>query len=294
MGGRTELMSSSSPAADAAAIVRKSRSNLAFALASLPRERREDMYAFYAFCRLVDDLADDEGIALEERRVGLERWRAVIHERAAGMSAFEESIVALRDRYHVPVRELEEIIEGVSMDLEPRRFADWEALRVYCWRVACCVGLVSIRIFGCRRPESRDYAVHLGYALQVTNILRDIRGDWENGQRLYLPLDEMAACGVSEEDIAARRYSDGFFELMRRQIARAREHYAGAVMAWRREDEAPLLASETMRRIYSGTLDLMEADGCRVFDRRYSLPTRTKVRHVGAAWLRGLALRIFR
>ncbi len=287
-------MSDNSPAAAAAAIVRKSRSNLAFALASLPEERREDMYAFYAFCRIVDDIADDEGIPVADRIAGLQRWRDVIHERAADMNPLEQSIVALRDRYHVPISDLEEIIEGVSMDLEPRRFASWEDLRIYCHRVASCVGLVSIRIFGCRTPESRDYAIHLGYALQITNILRDIRADWENGGRLYLPLDEMAAAGCTEADIAAHRYHDGFFRLMDIQIARARSEYAAAVAAWRRDDEGPLLASETMRRIYSGTLDLLQHDGCRVFDLRYSLPLSRKVRYVAKAWLRGLALKIFR
>lgn len=276
--------------AETSAIVRKSRSNLAFALASLPRQRREDMQSFYAFCRIVDDLADDEGIPMEQRLAGLQRWRDVLHARTMDISPFEASILQLLDRYHIPAGELEQIIDGVSTDLSPVRFATWEDLRQYCYKVASCVGLVSIRIFGCRTPESRTYAEQLGYALQLTNILRDIGTDWAQGQRLYLPTDEMAAAGCTEDDIAAHRYHDGFFRLMASQIARARGFYAAAAAAWRPADARALLAAETMRRIYSRTLDLMEADGCRVFDVRYRVSTPRKALYVAAAWLKGRTL----
>jgi phytoene synthase len=276
--------------AETTAIVRKSRSNLAFALASLPRQRREDMESFYAFCRIVDDLADDDGIPPAGRQEGLQRWRDVLHGRATGLSAFESSILGLQQRYRIPTDELEQIIDGVSTDLAPVRFATWEDLRKYCYQVASCVGLVSIRIFGCRTPESRTYAEQLGYALQLTNILRDIGTDWDQGRRLYLPLDEMSAAGCSEQDIAAHRYHDGFFRLMNSQIARARQFYAAAAAAWRPADARALLAAETMRRIYSRTLDLMEADGCRVFDVRYRLSTPRKALFVAAAWVKGKTL----
>ena len=287
-------MSVPSVSQDVSEIVRKSRSNLAFALASLPKERRHDMYVFYAFCRVVDDIADDEGMSVEERRAGLLRWRDVLHGRAAELTPLEESLAAVKARRGVPVEEMEEIIEGVSMDLEPRRYANWEELRVYCYRVAGCVGLVSTRIFGCRSPRSRDYALDLGCALQITNILRDIRADWENGRRLYLPQDEMAAAGYTEDDIAHGRENDAFRRIMAQQIARARHYYKQAEANLPAEDRVPLLASETMRRIYSETLDLLERDGCHVYARRYSLPKWRKAQLVAAAWLRGLAARLFR
>src|SRR6187397_2972973 len=114
---------------DAAEIVRRSRSNLAFALACLPKQRRQDMYVFYAFCRVVDDLADDEGIPLDERRTGLRRWSNVVHGRAENLNPLESSVVAVQRRYSVPAEEMEGIIAGVSMDLEPRRYANWDELR---------------------------------------------------------------------------------------------------------------------------------------------------------------------
>jgi 15-cis-phytoene synthase len=275
-----------------AQIVRQSRSNLAFALLSLPRERREDMHAFYAFCRVIDDIADDEDIPLADRKTQLARWRDVIHESAREMTSFERSVVALRDRYGIPPNEMEAIIDGVSMDLEPLRFENWEALRGYCYRVASSVGLVSIRIFGCRMKESREYAIELGYALQLTNILRDIHGDWQNGARLYLPLDDLAAAGYSEDDIAAGCYNEAFRTLMAQQIARARHHYAAAQAAHTREDAVPLLASEVMRRIYSETLDLLENDGARVYDERYHLSKARKIRLVAGAWVHGIFARL--
>ncbi len=275
-------------------IVRRSRSNLAFALACLPRERREDMHTFYAFCRVVDDLADDEDIPLIDRREGLERWRRIVVDGGApDLSRFEEAVVALRDHYRIPSLEMQEIIDGVSMDLEPMRFPDWAALELYCYRVACCVGLVSIRIFGCRMPRSHDYAVELGHALQLTNILRDIRGDWQNGRRLYLPQDVMASAGYTEADIAGTRYNDAFFSMMRVMIDRAHQHYAAARAAITPEDSLPLLAPETMHRIYSETLSLLEIDGCRVYDIRYSLPKLRKARLVATSWVHGLAGRFF-
>jgi phytoene synthase len=285
-------MSSSVLSPDAAEIVRRSRSNLAFALACLPKQRRRDMYVFYAFCRVVDDLADDEGLSVVDRRAGLQRWRDVVRGGAEALTRLEESVAAVQRRHGVPSDEIEEIIEGVSMDLEPRRFANWEELRQYCYRVAGCVGLASIRIFGCRSPQSRDYAIHLGYALQITNILRDIRHDWENGRRLYLPQDEMAVAGYTEDDVAHQRVNDGFRALMAQQIARARHHYEVAKASWSAADRIPLLAAETMRCIYSETLDLMEKDGCRVYERRYRLPNWRKAQLVASAWFRGMWARI--
>ena len=269
-------------------IVKRSRSNLAFALACLPKRRRQDMYVFYAFCRVVDDIADDEGWTTPQRLEALDRWRAVVRGDAPDREPFENDLLELRGRYQIPPEELLEIIDGVAMDIEPRRYRTWEELKLYCYRVAGCVGLVSIRIFGCRDPGSRDYAINLGYALQITNILRDVRADWENGQRIYLPQDEMAAAGYTVADLAGMRHNDAFVLLMRQQVARARDHYHLARAALVKRDRRPLLAAEAMRRIYSETLDLLEEDGYHVFDQRYRLSSLRKARLVAGAWTKGL------
>lgn len=278
------------PGPTAKEIVRQSRSNLAFALACLPRRRREDMYVFYAFCRVVDDIADDEGWTVEERSRALDRWRAVVKGEvpAAEMTGIEAEVAELRDRLDIPREELLEIIRGVEMDLAPRRFETWEELKLYCYRVASCVGLVSIRVFGCTHPQSREYALNLGYALQITNILRDIRDDWENGRRVYLPRQEMAEAGYTEEDLAAGRWNEAFLKLASLQVRRAREYYRAAKELRTRQDRRPLLAAEAMRLIYSETLDLLEADGCRVFEKHYRLSTARKLALLTTAWMRGV------
>lgn len=269
-------------------IVKRSRSNLAFALACLPKRRRHDMYIFYAFCRVVDDIADDEGWTTPRRLEALDHWRKVVRGEIAEPDSFERDLMELRARYQIPAEEMLAIIEGVAMDIEPRRYESWEELKVYCYRVAGCVGLVSIRIFGCHDARSQEYAINLGYALQITNILRDVRADWENGERIYLPQDEMAMAGYTLEDLAANRYNDAFVLLMRRQVSRARDYYHLARASLVKRDRRPLLAAEAMRRIYSETLDLLEEGGYRVFDQRYRLSHLRKARLVASAWTKGL------
>jgi phytoene synthase len=269
-------------------IVRRSRSNLAFALACLPKRRRQDMYVFYAFCRVVDDIADDEGWTLPQREEALDRWRAVVRGDAPDREPFENDLLELRQRYHIPAEEMLAIIDGVAMDIEPRRYATWEELKQYCYRVAGCVGLVSIRIFGCRETKSHDYALNLGYALQITNILRDVRADWENGERIYLPLEDMRAAGYTVEDLSKFTHNAAFENLMRQQVTRARDYYHLALANLTKRDRRPLLAAEAMRRIYSETLDLLEEDGYHVFDQRYRLSNLRKARLVAGAWTKGL------
>lgn len=269
-------------------IVKRSRSNLAFALACLPRRRRHDMYLFYAFCRIVDDIADEPGWTTEQRTTALDRWRGVVRGTAPEPEPFEIDLLLLRKRYGIPAEDMISIIDGVAMDIEPRRYQTWEDLKHYCYCVASCVGLVSIRIFGCHDARSRDYAINLGYALQITNILRDVRADWENEQRIYLPIEEMQAVGYTPADLAKFRYNDAFVILMRQQVSRARDYYHLARASMVKRDRRPLLAAEAMRRIYSETLDLLEDDGYHVFDQRYRLSNLRKARLVASAWTKGL------
>ncbi|HQW30735.1 MAG TPA: phytoene/squalene synthase family protein, partial [Verrucomicrobiales bacterium] len=168
-------------------IVGRSGSNLAFALAVLPRRKRQDMGVFYAFCRVVDDIADDPGFSIEVRRAGLNRWRDLIHGRISKPNpGVETEFVDLCLRYSLKKEDLEAIVAGVEMDLEPLRFETTDELKRYCYHVASAVGLVSIGIFGYTDPATRVYAEQLGYALQWTNILRDIGEDTRDG-RCYLP-----------------------------------------------------------------------------------------------------------
>lgn len=260
------------PSETSAEIVRRSGSNLAFALAVLPKRKRTDMGVFYAFCRVVDDLADDPDIAMEDRRAGLQRWRDLIRgqitEPAMGI---ENEFVDLCSRRALNADDLEAIVDGVEMDLDPPEFETKEDLLRYCYRVASAVGLVSIEIFGYQNPQSREYAEQLGYALQWTNIMRDVGEDAEEG-RVFLPKEDLKGFGLTREDLLEKKPDQASFQrLMKHETATAREFYAAAKRLLPNEDRKSMRSAELMKRIYSGILDKMEDDGYRVFETRYRL-----------------------
>ncbi len=253
-------------------IVRRSGSNLAFALALLPPEKRADMRIFYGFCRLIDDIADDPDRSPGEKARELDRWKSLAAGRcdhpAAGIESEFDNLVRRRglDR-----ELLVQIVEGVEMDIEAPRFVTVEDLRRYCFRVASAVGLVSIELFGYRNPRCRVYAEELGYALQWVNIIRDVGEDARQG-RLYLPLAELEAFGLTPEEILENRFPrDRFVALMARQAERAREFCGRALAALPVEDRASMRSPELMRRIYFGILRKIERDGYHVFAHRYRL-----------------------
>lgn len=261
----------------ASQITRKAKSNLAFALSILPRERREDMVVFYAFCRTMDDLADDPGMPVADRVRALDAWEIGITSGFEVPDEFQREVVSLRDRRRIPNELLVAIIDGCRMDLQPQRFETWEELSGYIWKVACAVGLVSIRIFGCQDPASERYAVALGHALQLTNILRDIDEDLANGQRIYLPLEDLARFGYTERDLAARVRDDRFLALMAHEAARAEACYQEAAAALPANDRKALLPARIMAEIYHRLLDQMRADGFRVFEKRYRVSKARKL-----------------
>jgi len=202
---------------DAKEITKKSRSNLAFAFFSLPKVTRQDITTFYAFCRHVDDAADDPDVPLAERRRWLQGWRRWLTQHEPNEPGFASELRTLIGKYRIDRRLFEEILTGVEMDLEAVRFEDFAALHRYCYRVASAVGLVSIEIFGYRNPLCKEYAHKLGVALQLTNIIRDVDKDLKNGGRIYLPLTELRMFGYPEETLRRRIYNSAFVRLMQFQ-----------------------------------------------------------------------------
>jgi phytoene synthase len=180
---------------------------------------------------------------------------------------------------------LEEIIDGVEMDLRNVRYNSFEELRVYCYRVASAVGLVSIEIFGYRNPACRQYAIQLGLALQMTNIIRDVGKDLSNG-RIYLPQQDLARFEYPEENLRLKKYNNPFLRLMEFEAARAEEFFAHAAELLPREDRRSMVAAEIMRSVYQALLRRMKADGFRVFEKEYRLSRLAKSGHVAAQLLR--------
>lgn len=247
-------------------------SNLAFALFLLPADRRRDALVFYDFCRTVDDLADDDDQPPDARAAALDEWETALTFNQ-GLPIELSHIIEQRG---LDVHLLIEIVRGMKMDLVPRRYETLDDLLKYCWRAACAVGLVSIDIFGCKDPGSRDYAEQLGYALQLTNILRDVAEDAGRG-RIYLPLDRLSHFGVSEESLLAMRPDGNFRGLMVEVAARAEAFFQSATSSLPAVDARALTSARLMGAIYSRLLAAMSADGFRVFEKRYTVPPTAKL-----------------
>ncbi|PZR74928.1 MAG: squalene synthase HpnD [Chthoniobacterales bacterium] len=273
------------PIVNAAKITRESKSNLALAFVALGRERRQDITVFYAFCRVIDDIADATETTAGEKERALGDWRRWLRGREPDEAALARDLRALIAKYSLTVPMLEEIIDGVEMDLRNVRYETFEELRVYCYRVASAVGLVSIEIFGYRNPACRDYAIQLGFALQVTNIIRDVGKDLSNA-RIYLPQEDLARFGYSEADLRERRYSEAFLRLMQFEAERAEEFFARAAALLPREDRRSMVAAEIMASVYRTLLERMKSDGFRVFEKEYRLNKIEKAGRVAAKLLR--------
>ena len=266
-------------------ITRASKSNLAFAFISLGKERRRDITVFYAFCRLIDDIADSTQLSPEKKAEQLRTWREALRHSTAGESPLATEVRGLFDRYAIRPEMLDEIIDGVEMDLAVVRYETFAALRGYCYRVASAVGLVSIEIFGYQNPACKEYATELGLALQVTNILRDVAKDLASG-RIYLPREDMAKFAYTETDLTARIYDERFVRLMDFEADRAQEYFRKAAAALPREDRRTMVSAEIMGAIYRRLLKQMEQDRFRVFEREYGLSNAAKFLCVLGQFLR--------
>lgn len=265
-----------------------SGSSFHYSFGLLPLDQRRGIEAVYAFCRAIDDVADEDPIDPARAAAALRIYREEIALCYGGRPSLpvtrglQEWIV----RFRIPRQPLEDLLAGVEMDLHKARYDTFDDLRVYCCRVAAAVGLICLSIFGCRHPRSRDYAIDLGIALQLTNILRDLKADAARG-RIYIPRDEMASFGYDEDDLLRGARGEAFLALMRHQAERARRHFASAARALPAEDRPRLLAAEVMAAIYRRLLARIEADGFRVFDRRIGVPRITQLAVALRAWALG-------
>ncbi|MBI3271327.1 MAG: presqualene diphosphate synthase HpnD [Planctomycetes bacterium] len=260
--------------------------NFYYAFALFPEAERRAMCAVYAFARMADDLADEPGepaakaAALADLRARLER-----SGREPSTDPVLAALADARVRFHLPLAPLEDLLRGVEMDLSVRRYAGFDDLRLYCYRVASTVGLVTIEIFGYQDPAARAHAEDLGIAMQLTNILRDVREDLER-DRVYLPQDELARFGVTEADLAAGRATPAFHELMAFQARRAREYFV------RGERILPFVRKETrycpaiLQTIYRRLLLQIQARPERVLRERVRLSTTEKLFWMFWLWLR--------
>jgi len=270
-------------------ITRRSASNLALAFIVLPRDRRQAMSTLYAFCREVDDVADDDTVPVATRRERLAAWRDDLRATCDGRVPrfpVHRELQPVIARHRLPFELLDEIIRGCEMDLETVRYPDLATLETYCYRVASAVGLLSIEIFGYRDPACRAYAIALGKALQFTNILRDVREDADRG-RIYLPQSELRRHGVAEEAILRHEYSPAYRALAAEFAGQARGFYRQARELLPTSERHSMVAAELMAAVYWRLLDKLEASRFNVFGpRRISVAKAHKLFLIGRSWWR--------
>jgi phytoene synthase len=270
-------------------ITQKSASNLALAFVLLPKAKRDGMSALYAFCREVDDVADDESVPVAERRAQLTRWRDDVRLAGAGgepcFGVNRELQAVIRTHPGLTFELFDDLIRGVEMDLEIKRYQTHAELEQYCYRVASVVGLLSIEIFGYSNPRTRDYAVYLGKALQLTNILRDVKSDADRG-RIYFPLEELARFRVTESEILEGTYSPRFRELATNIAQRAKHFYTLARQTLPPEDRRAMAAAELMGSVYWRLLKKLEARQFDVFGPEMRVSKGQKLLLILRTWWR--------
>jgi phytoene synthase len=266
-------------------ITRSEAKNFYYAVLTLPQARRSAIYVVYAFCRQCDDAVDEDGsrddklAALADLRLNLGQ----AYSQRASNPLFE-ALADVAFRYNIPQEYFEDVIRGVEADLTKTSYKDFEELRGYCYQVASAVGLICLQIFGYRDMKARDHAVDLGLAMQLTNIIRDVREDLEMG-RVYLPQDEMSRFGYSEAELRNHTINGPFVALMRFQAERARRYFDSGFQLLPYLSPRSRSCPAVLGRIYSKVLQRIEASGYDVFRERISLSKGEKLRVTAQTWL---------
>ena len=265
-------------------ITRAAAGNFYYAFVTLPRQRRRAMYAAYAYCRLCDDLSDDD-LPIDEKTRRIQGIDGLLEEARAGNpdGPVFEALAHAAAEYGIPYEDLIEVARGVEMDLTISRYETFEDLATYCYRVASVVGLICIQIMGYTDQRAREYAIDLGLAMQLTNILRDVREDAERG-RIYIPQEDLRQFGYSEEDLLAGTVNDQFRSLMEFEVARAREYFERGKRLLKLLPVRTRAFPAVLGGLYGRVLDRIEARNYNVFEGRVGLSTREKV---------GLAVRLW-
>jgi len=259
----------------------KSGSSFYYSFLFLPPEQRRAITALYAFCREVDDVVDeisDPGVAAKT----LAWWREEVQALYDGkpQHPVTRALQPAIEPYDIEQARLNEIIDGMEMDLRQSRYLDFAALERYCYHVAGVVGILAARIFGYRNPQTLKYAETLGTAFQLTNIIRDV-GEDARKNRIYIPMDELQRFGITAADILNYRETENFGALMRFQIERAEHYYREALALLPEEDRRAQRPGLVMAAIYRTLLDEIRRDGCKVLNQRTAL---TPVRKLWIAW----------
>lgn len=257
-----------------------------YSFLALPADKRSAIVAVWDLCRAVDDAVDEPGD--RDPASALALWRdevARLYEGGAPATPQGKQLAPYIGRFGLPRSGFDDLIDGVAMDLQRRRYETFEELRQYCLRVASAVGLICVEIFGYRDVQTRDYAIDLGIALQLTNIIRDVAPDLERG-RLYIPLEDLRRFGCTEEDLKAGVVAQRVRSLLEFQVERARRFYRKADAALPRHDERRLVAARIMGAIYFDLLRSIQRNGYDVFRKRVRVARPRQAAIAALTWLK--------
>ena len=281
-------------------VARSAAKNFYYGFMVLPRRKRNALSAVYAFMRHADDICDDPGMTIPERRVKLHDWLEGYHKVAEGEPTDDPVFLALRDSQHqfgIPIELLDMLVRGTGMDLqEPAgqpsvqpvvAYQSFSELYDYCYHVASVVGLVCIRIFGYRDRAAEPLAEHVGIAFQLTNILRDIKEDAQMG-RIYLPGEDLAQHGITAEALASGAELERLRPLLQMEARRARDYYAAAEQLLPLIDDDAQPALWVLVEIYRRLLERIEQRNYDVYSERIRLSVAEKLGVLCKGWIRRL------
>lgn len=252
-------------------------SNFYYSFFLLPKPKREAIETIYAFCRTTDDIVDEAGDE-KEKYARLLSWTEELKRALYGVSRYAllNKLAAIIHRFNIPVGHFYELIKGMEMDLTKNRYNTFVELEEYCYRAASTVGLICAEVFGYTNEKTKQYAINLGIALQLTNILRDIKSDAKRG-RIYLPQEDMRSFGYTEQELLRYEYNDRFVELMKFECNRAHEYFRKAKACLAEEDKPLFTAARTMGNIYYLLLLQIERAHYDVFTKRIRLSSPIKL-----------------
>jgi 15-cis-phytoene synthase len=267
-------------------LVRATASNFYYSFLLLPSAKRRAINDVYTFCRLLDDIVDEDQKG-RDARGELQFWRDEVEACYQGCptTEFGERLINSIEEFELPKQPFLDLIEGMEMDLQWHSYQTFADLREYCYRAASTVGLICIEIFGYESARTREYAVNLGLALQLTNILRDLKEDTARG-RIYIPLEDLERFGYSEQAMRANLYNAPFIDLMKFEYARARSYFEKAASCLPDNDRASMFSAEIMAAIYREMLEKMPGVQFDVFHNNLSISKSRRMRIALEIWMR--------
>lgn len=265
-------------------ITKQSQSNFSLSFLFMSKEKKEAMITLYAFCHHVDDIVDSNKL---DAQVQIDWWRTEIKQLKKGKPhhPISTELIKIILNFNIPIQYFDDLLKGVEMDLHKNRYQTFEELYDYCYHVASVVGLIALKIFGTHEKESELYAINLGIALQLTNILRDVDEDLERG-RIYLPQEDLHQFGYSDRDLHHRTYNKAFIDLMRFQLERAKEFYRLAEGYSLTSDWKKLSTAQIMGNIYYALLEEIEKFDFAVFEKRIKISKNQKIKIALSTYLK--------